>query len=94
MPSATGSLSDTHAPSHTDLTALLTADQVALLLGVTPRTVRTWARKGALERVLLGGRLVRYTRASVAALMTPNEHDPGVTRGREKEASRSGHRSG
>lgn len=53
---------------------LLTADDVAEILKVTPRTVRRWATAGMLERVPLGGRLVRYTPQSVHELIQPKAH--------------------
>jgi excisionase family DNA binding protein len=57
--------------------ALLTPVEVADLLRVTPRTVQRWASQGRLERVRLGGRLVRYTPDSVQALIHPeNETSP------------------
>ena len=52
---------------------LLTADEVALILRVTDRTVRRWANQGRLERIKLGDRLVRFTVESVEALIRP-EH--------------------
>jgi excisionase family DNA binding protein len=48
---------------------LLTPAEVATLLRVTPRTIRKWASEGRLDRVRLGGRLVRYTPQSVADLI-------------------------
>lgn len=48
---------------------LLTPPQVAGLLGVTTRTVRRWALDGTLDRIQLGGRLVRFDPAAVEALI-------------------------
>lgn len=57
--------------SHTDRTTpeLLTPAEVARILRVTPRTVRRWGASGTLERIRLGGRLTRYTEASVTRLL-------------------------
>jgi excisionase family DNA binding protein len=52
-----------------DRTPLLTADEVAAELRVTPRTVRRWARDGLIEPIHLGGRLVRYAPGAVEALI-------------------------
>jgi hypothetical protein len=62
--------------SHTDRqrSELLTPDDVAAILRVTPRTVRRWGAIGTLERIRLGGRITRYTSESVAQLIAP-EHD-------------------
>jgi excisionase family DNA binding protein len=55
----------------------MTADEVAAELRVTSRTVRRWANAGMIERVRLGGRLVRYRRESIEALIHPrNESSP------------------
>lgn len=51
--------------------ALLTADEVAAICRVNPRTVRRWGESGLLERVQLGARLTRYTEASLFALIAP-----------------------
>jgi excisionase family DNA binding protein len=53
--------------------ALLTTSQVALLLQVTPRTVRRWARDGVLPRLRLGGRITRYRSTDIAALIDPTQ---------------------
>ena len=39
---------------------LLNQEQAAVLLGVSPRTVWVWGRRGWLRRVRVGVRLVRY----------------------------------
>jgi excisionase family DNA binding protein len=63
---------------------LLTPGEVAAALRVTPRTVRRYAADGQLSRVRLGGRLARYTVASVEALILRNESsraaEPGSTK--------------
>lgn len=41
------------------MTALLTKDEVARLLGVSPRTIDAWTQSGKL-RVVKTGRLNRY----------------------------------
>jgi excisionase family DNA binding protein len=55
---------------------LLDAEQVAELLGVTPRTVRRWSRDGLIARVELGARLVRYLPESIEALIGENTTSP------------------
>lgn len=60
---------DTKPVSSPDRT-LLTADEVAAILRVTPRTVRRWTRAGLIEPIRLGGRLVRYTPAAVDRLIS------------------------
>jgi len=49
---------------------LLTPGEAASILRVTPKTLARWAEGGRVERVRLGERSSRYTRASVAALVT------------------------
>jgi excisionase family DNA binding protein len=39
----------------------MTADDVAAVLRVSPRTVRRWGDKGHLEAVRLAGHAVRFT---------------------------------
>lgn len=68
------SRSDTQQGSPTCRT-LLTADEVAAALKITPATVYRWAKAGRLERVALGGRLVRYTPESVERLIHPSTSD-------------------
>ena len=56
---------------------MLTTGEVAALLGVSARTVRHLASEGRLDRIKLGHRTIRYTRASVDALTAPtNARDP------------------
>jgi excisionase family DNA binding protein len=59
-----------------------TTDDVALLLGVSHRTVYRLADRGVLERVKIGHRTVRYTPRSVRALVEPptNENGPAANR--------------
>src|SRR5450755_352687 len=49
---------------------LLTVDEVAARLAVTPRTIRRWADEGKLEHVRLVGYTIRFTAAQVEALIT------------------------
>lgn len=51
---------------------LLTPEEVAAILRVTPRTVRRYGAAGTLERVAIGGRIRRYTASSVEALIAPS----------------------
>lgn len=48
---------------------LLTYEEVAQMLRVDPRTVRTWADAGRLKRVRLSPQSPRVTRESVNALI-------------------------
>src|SRR3954453_21851368 len=52
--------------------ALLTPAEVAAVLRVTPRTVRRYGRTGPLVAVCLSKRAIRYTAASVTALIATN----------------------
>lgn len=47
---------------------LLTVAELAEMLRVTERTVRTWTQAGTLRAVRIGGR-VRYRRATVEAML-------------------------
>jgi hypothetical protein len=61
------------APHCTDATRggqLLTPAEAAAILRVTPRTLVRYAEDGRLHRVRLSSRASRYTRESVAALIT------------------------
>jgi excisionase family DNA binding protein len=58
--------------------ALLSPQEVAALLGVSPRTVRRLANEGVVTRVRIGHRTSRYTRRSVLALIDPPKRvEPG-----------------
>lgn len=48
---------------------LLTTQQVATLLNVTPATVRAMVRRGELPAVRLSARVVRYRPEAVQALL-------------------------
>ena len=48
---------------------LLRVDEVAVLLGIAPRTVKRLAHDGELRRVVLGRRTTRYHAADVEALI-------------------------
>jgi excisionase family DNA binding protein len=54
---------------------LMTATEVAELLGVPVSTVREWGRNGTLPRVKLG-RHVRFLRAHVEAAIFDAENGP------------------
>ncbi len=74
---------------------LLRADEIADMCRVTPRTIRRWGDAGVLEQVRLGPGTVRYTRASVSALLSPhNDRDPADNGVSEKERGDGAHRSG
>ena len=54
---------------------LLTVDEVAEMLRVTARTVRTWTKAGTLRAVRIAGR-VRYRRTTLEALIESLETTP------------------
>ena len=62
----TAAASEPHQPRGLTRADLMTAMQVAELLGVPVSTVREWGRNGTLPRVKLG-RHVRFVRATVEA---------------------------
>ena len=62
--SAQLSLEDLDRPRGLTRSELMTAREVAEMLGVPVSTVREWGRKGTLPRVKLG-RHVRYIRSHV-----------------------------
>jgi len=65
------SMPTTPPSSGTDRTPprLLRQDEVAELLGVSPRTVRSFAAAGDLPKVVLGRRSTRYRISDVEALI-------------------------
>jgi excisionase family DNA binding protein len=63
---------------------LLTTDQVAAILQVTPRTVRRWGCDGVLPRLRAGGRVTRYRAADLAALI---DRGPEAVRGADRRTS-------
>jgi excisionase family DNA binding protein len=69
---------------------LLTPEEVAQLLRVTPRTVRRWGAEGTLERIRLGGRLTRYRADDVQRLISNDVAPAGG--GRDGKASDAGAR--
>jgi len=60
------SLEDLGIPRGLTRAELMTAAEVAELLGVPVSTVREWGRKGTLPRLMLG-RHVRFVRSQVEA---------------------------
>jgi excisionase family DNA binding protein len=67
--------------SSTDRMSLLTVDQVADIFQVSTRTVQRLAAAGRIDAIHLGHKLIRYTPASVEALMDPrNDNDPAGNR--------------
>lgn len=61
-----------------DARDLLTAADVAELLGTTERYVWSLGRRGVLPRVVLpGGRLVRFTRSDVDDMIAAGRERPG-----------------
>jgi excisionase family DNA binding protein len=68
---------------------LLTPNEVAGLLGVTPETIRGWAERGKLTVVLTPGGQTRYRHTEVmmhVAAMAPAAR-PGATNGGEPALS-------
>src|SRR3712207_2343318 len=87
-PSSSILLAMSHASSHAvrpdaDLPRLLTAEEVAAVLGVDPRTVQRFASDGRLPRVVLGRRSTRYRDSDVRALIDHclQNDDSTATRG-------------
>jgi excisionase family DNA binding protein len=54
--------------------SLLTPAQVALRLGVSPRTVLRYAASGWLEGVPVGPRLIKITEESVSRVLAERLH--------------------
>lgn len=50
---------------------LLTTEEVAAILRVSPRTVRRMGESGELERVHVGSRLTRYRADNIEELVRP-----------------------
>jgi excisionase family DNA binding protein len=67
------SLNDLGTPRGLTRAELMTATEVAELLGVPVSTVREWGRKGTLPRVKLG-RHVRFIRSQVEAAILAAHH--------------------
>lgn len=68
---------------------LLTTSEVASILGLAPRTVRSLASRGRLPRVVLGHRSTRYRLADVVELIDVSiktSEAPVVTRGSAENA--------
>lgn len=52
---------------------LLTAPQVAALLGVSDESVRRWADTGKLRYIALPSGQRRFRRSDIEAILTPDE---------------------
>lgn len=50
---------------------LLTAPQVAVILSVSPESVRRWAKEGKLRSITLPGGSPRFRRSDVDAILNP-----------------------
>ena len=71
------------------LPELLTTNQVAARLQVSPRTVRRFASEGRLPQLHVGTRLVRYATSDVLSLLSPwCDHNSGANRAAEKAVER------
>jgi excisionase family DNA binding protein len=72
------------------VTRLLTAAEVAELLGTTKRYVWSLGRRGILPRIILPGGLVRFEESAVVALIAsgrisePTDGPPARKRGRKR----------
>jgi helix-turn-helix protein len=85
----------TSTPVFSQKGRLLTADEVAQLLQIRPRTVRNWAREGRLERVRLSSKCVGFTAASTEALINPlYEQSPAAEPGSRNLAEAEGPAAG
>jgi excisionase family DNA binding protein len=58
---------------------LLTVEQLADRLHLSPRTVQTWARQGRFPKVKLSAKVVRFDWSAVLAAL---RNQQGVTHGR------------
>lgn len=52
-------------------TDLLTAPQVAEILGVSAEAVRNWTKGGKLDHITLPSGAVRYRRSDIDAILNP-----------------------
>jgi excisionase family DNA binding protein len=73
---------------------LLTPDEVAEILRVSPRHVRRLAANGVIQRIQLGARTARYTAESVDALLVPTTSKATADDGDLAEAADTGGRYG
>jgi|LSQX01.2.fsa_nt_gb excisionase family DNA binding protein len=53
--------------------ALLTAEELAVKLGVSKDTIRRWRRSGKLPSVKLGERMIRFRPSDVEAFLQTNQ---------------------
>lgn len=71
-------------PGSNDVSLLLRLAEAGHILSCGPTKLRELAAGGEIERVALGPRCVRYTRASVEALARPRgARGPGRPRGKK-----------
>ena len=52
---------------------LLNDRQLAHRIGVKPRTIRRWARRGLIPSVRIGAKVIRFEWASVRAALAAHE---------------------
>jgi len=69
---------------------LMTPEEFAQLVRVTPRTVNNWIRAGEVEAIRLSDRVYRIPRAAVVKKFFPDriQHLPIRTRGRVPKPGR------
>ncbi|WP_041645526.1 helix-turn-helix transcriptional regulator [Aromatoleum aromaticum] len=60
--------------AHTPAITLLTNDETAALIGISPETLPVWRVKGKGPAFRKIGRLVRYSEAEVLAWLDSNSH--------------------
>lgn len=70
--------------------ALMTPEEFAQLVRVTPRTVNNWIRTGEIEAIRLSDRVYRIPRAAVVKKFFPDriQHRPIRTGGRVPKPGR------
>ncbi|MCK6481015.1 MAG: helix-turn-helix domain-containing protein [Planctomycetes bacterium] len=72
----------------TDLSDLISVSEAGRLLGVTPRTIFNWRKRGLVECYRLGGRTRRVylSRAQLAGLVRSESDAAHAARSKAREA--------
>ena len=55
-----------------DKSVLLTVDDLARMFQVSHRTIMRWVKRGLLQRVVIGGKFVRFTQSEVDDFINRN----------------------